>query len=181
MRVISFVKRHPLTILFAAAAIYIMCVIFSFSAQNGTASSSASKGVSRTISEIIVKEFSSLSETQKEVQIESLVPIVRKTAHFLIYSALAFFALLSPLTFFRENKSRAPMLKILVSVALFCLAYAASDELHQLFVDGRDGNILDVLLDFCGALCGLAVSYLAFRTFCKIRDKSTVKRQKYQK
>lgn len=181
MQVISFIKRHILSILFAAAAIYIMCLIFSFSAQNGTASSSASKGISHTISEIIVKDFSSLTETEKEAQVESLVPLVRKTAHFLIYCALAFFSLLSPLTFFRENKSRVPRLKVLISVALFCLCYAASDELHQMFVDGRDGNVLDVLLDFCGALCGLAVSYLSYLVFCKSEDKSTVKCQKYQK
>ena len=172
---ISFIKRHPLSILFAAFAIYIMCLIFSFSAQNGTASSTASKGVSRTISEVIVKEFSSLSETEKEVQVESLVPIVRKTAHFLIYCALAFFSLLSPLSFFRENRARVPIIKILASVAVFCLCYAASDELHQMFVDGRDGNLLDVLLDFSGALCGMAAAYLSFCTFCKIKDKSTLK------
>lgn len=175
MRLSEFLKRHILSILFAAAAIYIMCVIFSFSAQNGAASSSASKGVSRTISEIIVRGFSSLSESQKEAKIESLVPIVRKTAHFLVYCAFAFFSLLSPLTFFREKGAAVPIQKVLVCVALFCLCYAASDELHQLFVDGRDGNLLDVLLDFCGALCGMAAAYLSFSVFCKIKDKTTAK------
>ncbi len=175
MQAATFLRRHILSILFAAAAIYIMCLIFSFSAQNGTASSSVSKGVSRTISEIIVKEFSSLSETEKEVQVESLVPIVRKTAHFLVYCALAFFSLLSPLAFLRENKTCVPIIKVLGLVALFCLCYAASDELHQLFVDGRDGNFLDVLLDFCGALCGMAAAYLLFSVFCKIKDKTTAK------
>ena len=175
VQISAFLKRHILSILFAAAAIYIMCLIFSFSAQNGATSSSVSKGVSRTISEIIVKEFSSLPETQKEARVETLVPIVRKTAHFLVYCALAFFSLLSPLTFLIEKGASVPLKKVLVCVALFCLCYAASDEVHQLFVDGRDGNFLDVLLDFLGSLCGMVAAYLSFSLFCKIKDKTTVK------
>jgi VanZ family protein len=38
--------------------------------------------------------------------------------------------------------------------ALICLAYAASDELHQTFVHGRDGTPRDVLIDMVGV--GLA-------------------------
>jgi VanZ family protein len=31
-----------------------------------------------------------------------------------------------------------------------------SDELHQLAVAGRSGEVRDVLIDFCGALLGIA-------------------------
>ncbi|MFL5953082.1 MAG: VanZ family protein [Gaiellaceae bacterium] len=37
------------------------------------------------------------------------------------------------------------------------VAYAASDEVHQLFVRGRHGSPIDVAIDAVGALIGLAV------------------------
>ena len=36
-------------------------------------------------------------------------------------------------------------------------AYAATDEMHQLFVPGRSGQVSDVLLDSAGAIAGLAL------------------------
>ncbi|HJA34824.1 MAG TPA: VanZ family protein [Candidatus Mediterraneibacter merdigallinarum] len=35
--------------------------------------------------------------------------------------------------------------------------YAATDEVHQLFVPGRSGQISDVILDSAGALAGVLV------------------------
>ncbi|MBQ7160370.1 MAG: VanZ family protein, partial [Clostridia bacterium] len=43
-----------------------------------------------------------------------------------------------------------------LSAALF----AASDELHQLFVPGRSGEIADIALDSGGALLGVIASYI---------------------
>ena len=42
-------------------------------------------------------------------------------------------------------------------------AYAATDELHQLFVPGRTGRIIDVGIDAAGALLGIALLLLALR------------------
>ncbi len=47
---------------------------------------------------------------------------------------------------------------------LLCIAYGATDELHQSFVHGRGPSPVDVLIDGLGALFGLAVySWLARR------------------
>jgi hypothetical protein len=35
------------------------------------------------------------------------------------------------------------------------IAYAASDELHQTFVPGRQGTVLDVLVDAVGVIAGV--------------------------
>ena len=40
---------------------------------------------------------------------------------------------------------------------LLCIAYGATDELHQSFVHGRGPSPVDVLIDGLGALLGLAV------------------------
>jgi len=37
------------------------------------------------------------------------------------------------------------------------IAYAASDELHQVFVPGRRGSVLDVLIDAIGVALGVAL------------------------
>lgn len=37
------------------------------------------------------------------------------------------------------------------------VAYAASDEVHQLFVRGRHGSPLDVAIDAVGALIGIGL------------------------
>ena len=45
---------------------------------------------------------------------------------------------------------------------LFSVLYASSDEFHQTFVPGRDGNIVDVLIDSSGALVGILVSCIVY-------------------
>jgi VanZ family protein len=39
------------------------------------------------------------------------------------------------------------------------VAYAASDEFHQHFVSGRNGNAVDVAIDAAGVLLGVVVYY----------------------
>jgi VanZ family protein len=43
--------------------------------------------------------------------------------------------------------------------------YAASDELHQVFVPGRTGQISDVVVDVAGAVAGLTLLWLGGKIF----------------
>ena len=48
---------------------------------------------------------------------------------------------------------------ITLAIALgFCILYAASDEIHQLFVPGRGAQFRDVMIDFSGAILGSGIS-----------------------
>ena len=38
-----------------------------------------------------------------------------------------------------------------------CFAYACSDEFHQLFVLGRDGNLIDVTIDSIGSTFAILI------------------------
>jgi VanZ family protein len=67
--------------------------------------------------------------------------ILRKGAHMTEYAILA-------LLLFRALGSELPAF-------LFGLAYAVSDEIHQLFVSGRHGSPVDVAIDATGLLLGL--------------------------
>lgn len=69
--------------------------------------------------------------------------ILRKLAH------LAEYAILGALL---DRALRRPQL--FVAVALAGL-YAVTDEVHQLFVEGRHGSPLDVAIDTLGALLGV--------------------------
>jgi VanZ family protein len=78
--------------------------------------------------------------------------ILRKIAH------VAIFALLW-LSVARATDWRRPILAAVIAVL-----YAASDELHQSFVEGRHGTPLDVLIDAAGiGLAALAWAIAARR------------------
>ena len=60
------------------------------------------------------------------------------------------------------NGARRKFRKEMFLPWLIAALYAASDEIHQLFVPGRSGQLSDVILDSAGALAGVA----AFTVHC---------------
>ena len=71
--------------------------------------------------------------------------ILRKAAHMAEYGLLWFL-------WHRALDTRSP-----VPAALITLAYAATDELHQSFVEGRHGTPVDVLIDAAGIAIAIAI------------------------
>jgi VanZ family protein len=71
--------------------------------------------------------------------------IVRKCAHFLEYMILALLILNVLKLYFN-------MKQVIVITVIFVFLYACSDEIHQLFVPGREGAIRDVIIDTCGGI-----------------------------
>jgi VanZ family protein len=67
---------------------------------------------------------------------------LKKGGHFLGYALLALLGMRAMLDWKR------PYLVTLV----FVLLYALSDEYHQTFIPGRNGTLVDVLIDMSGAL-----------------------------
>jgi VanZ family protein len=131
-----------------------MTVIFMFSSQNGAVSGNLSGGVTETLARIFIDGFEELSsEKQKEI-VEGMHFYIRKAAHFSIYAVLGFFSCLNSGLYIKRKKTAAS------ASAGFCLVYAATDELHQLFTDGRCGSPVDVLIDFSGSLTGIAAACL---------------------
>ena len=61
--------------------------------------------------------------------------------------------------FFIKNRKQAITIlkrKLCLGI-LFCVCYAISDELHQLFVPGRAGRLFDVCVDGAGACFGMVI------------------------
>jgi VanZ family protein len=75
--------------------------------------------------------------------------VLRKLAH------LAEYAILGALLL-RAVVERVPAL-------VAGVAYAVSDEIHQTFVAGRQGSVLDVLIDSAGVVIGILVLERASR------------------
>ena len=74
--------------------------------------------------------------------------------HFGVFFMFTFFLTLS------LKKSKLDTKTILMSL-LLSLAYAISDEFHQLFVVGRFASAKDVLIDFGGSIFSVLVLLLA--------------------
>ena len=70
--------------------------------------------------------------------------IGRKVIHFAQYALLAFL-------WWRALRTRLSIRAAALAAFLITSAYAASDELHQTFVHGRHGSLLDWAIDSAGA------------------------------
>ena len=149
-----------------------MALIFSLSSQNAAVSSGTSGNVIRLIIGIFRPGFDNLPEAEQTEIVASLQFLARKSAHFSIYMILG---VLSFLTFISYEKLLFAM-RLTLSCGI-CLLYAASDEIHQLFVPGRSCELRDVMIDFSGAALGIAVSSLIFLLICRIKNKRTEKNE----
>ncbi|MCI9082963.1 MAG: VanZ family protein [Lachnospiraceae bacterium] len=141
-----------------------MAVIFAFSAQPALQSSEASHSVSYKIAEWQNRLFGQeKTEEQLAAQAESMQFIIRKGAHMGEYAFLAFL-LCVHLSCYDVNRRKA----VLLSLGLTA-CYAASDEIHQLFVPGRAGRMTDVCIDTAGGGIGIVLFLLILYFRKKIR------------
>ncbi len=119
-----------------------MILIFCFSNQKATESSKLSDGIIKhTISKII--------NDDSEKTIKKYTKPVRKCAHFFVYLILG----LLVFNCFDINK------KYIIYSILICLFYSISDEIHQIFIEGRSCELLDVFIDTIGAGIGTVINY----------------------
>ena len=135
---------------FMALSLALMIYIFVMSGQTANVSSQSSGRIIKTIAKIVVEDFESKPIDYQLYFISSLQFFVRKAAHFVLYFSLGFSVCGCTLTF--DDKTKR--FNCLVAFAI-SLAYAISDEIHQLFIEGRSGQISDVLLDASGIFCGI--------------------------
>lgn len=123
-----------------------MITIFLFSCDNGDKSTVKSDSIIIKSAQFFLQK--DLNSKEREKLLHYLVVPVRKCAHFLIYSMLGFLVL-QFLVNFSISSFKAYLLAI-----FWCFLYACSDEIHQLFVVGRSGQVLDVFIDTLGAIFG---------------------------
>ncbi len=141
-----------------------MGFIYYMSAQPAEVSSEISGEVIEIIAEKIYPKFEELSDTEQTELVASLQFIARKSAHVLTFALLGF---LSFLTFISYTKIRF-FVRVLLS-GLISLLYAASDEYHQRFVEGRSCELRDFLLDAAGIVGAILICSLFVKIIPPLR------------
>lgn len=136
-----------------------MVSIFAFSGQVGTESS----GTSRKVTEFIVQLVSDKSIEENEELIGNLDKIIRKLAHYTIYTIGGIL-----IYNYANTTDKSKKEKILYSIA-FGAGYAITDELHQFFVPGRSARIFDVGIDTLGVITGVFIYLAMIRIIQKLR------------
>lgn len=129
-----------------------MVLIFFFSHQPAIDSDKVSNGViDKIIHTVEVISGHEFSNNELETISNFLIFPVRKLAHFTLYFILGILIYNTICLYSINNK------KILFGSILLCIIYACSDEIHQLFVLGRSGELRDVLIDTLGSSLGILI------------------------
>ena len=143
-------------IIYTVLLISWMVVIFLFSNQDGTTSQATSNHVASAIIDTTVKITNQeITKEKRTSLIEDTRIIIRKGAHFTLYFILGILAFLT-CTSYQVPKP------YLYSI-LLCFLYACSDEIHQMFSDGRAAQFLDVMIDTSGAILSNCLLYLGLK------------------
>lgn len=133
-----------------AVLVFWMALIFHFSGQKAAESAEISSSFSyRIVSGVRNVLSADWEEETVEAAAVWLEHPLRKAAHMTEYAVLAWICL--------GNCMQYPFLrkKRYVWAWLAASCYAVTDEFHQLFIEGRSGEIRDVAIDSMGALLGL--------------------------
>lgn len=133
-----------------------MNIVFGFSAQTSNQSSSLSLWVASLFS--------------KDVDFQLVLePYIRKIAHFSEYAigGSLFFSLFATFKIKEEKQ--------IMFASLLGFLYAITDEFHQLFIEGRSGQIKDIFIDTLGAITGSLVMCLIIKGFKILKEKRNKK------
>jgi len=125
-----------------------MIMIFVMSNQPATVSDSQSIGILELFSKIGINIngiFGNLANF-----------VIRKCAHFFEYMILA-------LLTFNVLKLYFNTKQVVICTIAIVFIYACSDEIHQLFVLGREGAIRDVIIDTCGGSASVIIKLFVRR------------------
>ena len=134
--------------IFLILAIIWMIVIFILS----NSPSDKSSKLSGKVMNLTIVKVARLFKTNKSSKaiMTKYSTLVRKTAHFVEYFLLGVIVSIILVLL----KVKEPIIAIFI-----CFLYAVTDEIHQLFVEGRTCRLLDVIIDTLGASLGTFIVY----------------------
>lgn len=170
-------KEISIRYIVVAAIFWIITVswivmIFHFSNQTATQSSNTSNLVVKLLNEMF----------SIDIQDDMIIRKVAHTMEFALLTIFSYVALSSTNKISNKTSYAESPVKLMrsdnemniVFTLWFAILNAIFDEYHQLFVDGRDGSIKDVLIDLIGIIIVLIVIRVAFTIYLKSKGKSEV-------
>ena len=141
-----------------------MIRVFMFSNEPADTSEKTSLNITEKIVNIFEKQ--NIEVKEKEKIIDQIDPIIRKLAHFTLY-AIGGFLILNYINTYEILDTKKFGLSITAGAI-----YACSDEIHQIFVDGRSGQITDVIIDSFGIILGILIAFCVIKIYNKINKKN---------
>ncbi|WP_153724121.1 VanZ family protein [Heliorestis convoluta] len=162
-------KNHPTSkirqIIAWTLVFFWMSLIVSLSAQPAQQSDQLSRKFTKVLVEVITPFVPGEYIDNLDDALGKANAIVRKQAHVGVYFVLGFLTINA---FRRSGIQTASSYWLAFSLSV---AFAVSDEIHQLYVPGRSGEIMDVLYDSTGALLGIG----AYGLLTKIKKQTKKK------
>ena len=139
-------------------------IIFGFSSQDGETSGGLSRSITNKILQLSSK-YNNLEQEEKDQVFYRTEKIIRKIAHFSIYTLVGLL-LMGLLSTYKIKENWRIMLS-----AFLGMLYAISDEIHQGFSPGRSPRIADVYIDTLGVILGILVILLFIKIYERILQK----------
>jgi len=141
----------------------VMAVIWCFSARTADESSEDSGGIVSWVLSVILPG-SVNPETYAAIE-HVVTLVVRKTGHFAEFSLLGFCLY----NHMRYVEQYIPLSHPRMAAWVIGTLYAASDEIHQIFVPGRGPAVKDVLLDSAGVIFGITLFSVVLLIFRRVK------------
>lgn len=135
-------------------------VIFRFSSENAIKSTNTASIIVNPVIHQLEKSredhYVSLPEHYK------ISETIRDVGHFIEFSILSIFVYLLIDLYVKRTG--------MIAFAI-CALYAISDEIHQIFVDGRGASIIDWIIDCIGVLIGISLTYFLINHIKQAKEK----------
>ena len=148
-----------------------MVLIFSFSAKNAEVSTQMSTSVGEMVCKIFVPGYTEWTEEEQYELAAKIDYTIRKPAHAAEYAVLGGLLLCMFTSWLLGERKSSGFHAFLPAFATGVL-YAAGDEVHQLFVPGRSGQVSDVLLDSAGVFAGVGIIFIIQRIWNHKKNRS---------
>ena len=146
--------------------------IYKMSSDTGVESSNLSNSVLNLLNEIF----------NLELDDDSVLRTVAHASEFALLTVFSYMALSSTNKISRKTSYAESPVKLLRSdnemniifTLWFAIVNAIFDEYHQLFVTGRDGSIIDVLVDLIGIILILIIVRVIFTIYMRYKGRTEV-------
>jgi len=144
----KYLKLHIMIPLLGIAGM--IGIMFYLSSQNGMQSRRLSRGILKAFSNLALSD-SVKNSFQEVINADFLF---RKAAHFFEYFILAL------LIYFLLIGLKVSIRKSRIITMIGCGLFAITDELHQVFVNGRSALATDLFIDIMGSISALLLIYV---------------------
>ena len=152
---------------FLVASIVTAALIFWFSAQKGNESQALSDPLTLQVAQLLRPDLMQMSEHERINFLNLLSTVIRKNAHFCEFALLGF----NLICWLRLRDGAMPPNACRTQAWVMATLYAVTDELHQLFINERSAQVLDVLIDSAGSLAGTLVMTLCLAILPGLQQK----------